>query len=60
MVALLAVPLVKNSSGFNAGYFAMCMSLFVLAVFVGALEIFRDLYTFIPYDLYDVGLTVVI
>mgnify|MGYP000489427455 CR=1 FL=1 len=36
------------------------MSLFLLAVFIGALEIFRDLYTFIPYDLYNIGLTVVI
>jgi hypothetical protein len=34
--------------------------LFGLALVSLLLEVFRDLYTFIPYDLYGIGLTVVV
>jgi len=52
MLALLVIPLIRNDGGFNVVYFILCLSLFGLALLSGALEIFRDLYNFIPYDLY--------
>ena len=60
MIALLVIPLFKNDSGFNVVYLILCLSLFGLAILSGALEIFRDLYCFIPYDLYGTGMTVVV
>jgi len=38
----------------------LCLSLFGLAIFSAFLEMFLDLYSFIPYDLYDIGLTIII
>lgn len=60
MLALLVIPLFVNSSSFDFIYFILCVSLFGLAIISAVLEILLDLYTFIPYDLYNLGLTIVI
>ena len=60
MLALLLIPIFVNSSNYNFIYFVLCLSLFGLAVFSALFEIFLDLYTMIPYDLYNLGLTIVI
>ena len=60
MLALLLIPIFVNSSNYNFIYFILCLSLFGLAVFSALFEIFLDLYTMIPYDLYNLGLTIVI
>lgn len=38
----------------------MCLALFGLAIISIVIEIAFDLYTMIPYDLYNIGLVVVI
>jgi hypothetical protein len=38
----------------------VCLSLFGLAVISAIIEMTLDLYSFIPYDLYELGLTIVV
>jgi hypothetical protein len=53
-------PLISNSNSSDFIHMVMCLVLFGLAILSAVLEIFLDLYTFLPYDLYNIGLTVVI
>jgi hypothetical protein len=54
------MPLAKNDSSGDMVHLILCLFLLVLAILSVILEIGLDLYTFIPYDLYKIGLTVVI
>lgn len=54
------LPIFTNSSSFDFIYLILCLSLFGLALISALLEIFLNVYSMIPYDLYDLGLTIVI
>jgi hypothetical protein len=54
------MPLAKNDSSGDMVHLILCLFLLVLAILSVIFEIGLDLYTFIPYDLYKIGLTVVI
>lgn len=60
LLILLLIPIFANSSSFDFIYLILCLSLFGLALVSAFLEIFLNLYTMIPYDLYNLGLTIVI
>ena len=60
MLVILMLPLSVNESRIDTVYMIMCLSLLALAFICFVLELVMDLYTFIPYDLYGIGLTVVI
>jgi len=60
LLAILILPIIKNDSSIDLVHLILCLSLYGFALASLLLEVFRDLYTFIPYDLYGIGLTVVI
>lgn len=60
LLAILLLPVVSNGPSFDSIYMMICLSLFGLAILSAILEIMMSLYCFIPYDLYEVGLTIVI
>lgn len=60
LIAILVMPLMFNTSSYDMIYMILCLTLFGLALISALLEIFLDVYTFIPYDLYNIGLTIII
>ena len=60
LMTIILFPVVKNSESADGVYLFFCLSLFGLALLSVLFEIFMDLYIFLPYDLYEVGLTVII
>lgn len=60
LIAILVMPLMFNTSSYDMIYMILCLTLFGLALISALLEVFLDVYTFIPYDLYNIGLTIII
>jgi hypothetical protein len=60
LIAILVMPLMFNTSSYDLIYMILCLTLFGLALISALLEVFLDVYTFIPYDLYNIGLTIII
>lgn len=60
LLTLLLLPLVTNSSSFDSLYLILCLCLLGLAIVSAVLELALDLYSPLPCDLYNVGLTIVI
>lgn len=60
VLGILILPMITQSSAMDLAFMILCLSLVGLGVISLFLELFMDLYKFIPYDLYDCGLTIVI
>jgi hypothetical protein len=56
----LIIPTLFNSSNFEGINLILCLSLFALALISAIIEFFLDLYSFLPNDLYDLGLTIIV
>lgn len=60
LIAILVIPLFKNEESGNLIHMILCLGLLGLALLSALVEVVMDLYTFIPYDLYEIGLNIVV